>query len=183
LISHTQRKEAYLNKTRLELEGLAARGVVMVGNAFSSVLIVKGDLSKEEQAGAELLSGADGEALLRALERLGYLPEDWTGLSALADDGTPLSPELAREVAAALGPLTIIACDEPAADLLRNVYADELAALAEFDVAMLKPGLVARVAGMRLLNLGGFADSLADPKRKQWSWACLKRLPPLGEPY
>ena len=177
------RRQAQVDKARFELEDLAQRGVVMAGNAFSSVLLVKGDLSAEEHSGAALLSGADGVALRSALERLGYAPEDWAGISTLAADGSPLAPELVREVVAALSPSTIIACDEPAADALRNAYASELAEIEELDVALLKPGLVALVAGMRVLNLGGFADALADPQRKQWSWACLKRLPPLAEPY
>lgn len=182
-IGQAQRRQVYLDKARAELEGLTARGVVMSGNAFSSVLIVKGDLSPEERTGADLLSGPDGTALRAAFERLGYAPEDWVALSALADDGTPLPPALVREAVTALSPLTIIACDEPAADALRGAYAEELAQVEDLEVALLQPGLVAKVSGMRVLNLGGFADSLADPQRKQWSWACLKRLPPLGEPY
>ena len=48
---------------------------------------------------------------------------------------------------------------------------------------MLAPGAVARVRGMRVLNLGGFADALADPHEKQVMWARLKKIPPLGEPF
>ena len=45
------------------------------------------------------------------------------------------------------------------------------------------PGVLARILGMRVLNLGGFEASLNDPKAKQLMWARLKLLPPLGEPY
>ena len=48
---------------------------------------------------------------------------------------------------------------------------------------MLEPGYVVQLCGMRVLNLGGFADALADPRAKQQMWARLKRIPPLGEPY
>ena len=45
------------------------------------------------------------------------------------------------------------------------------------------PGVLARILGMRVMNLGGFEESLADPKAKQVMWARLKTLPPEGEPY
>ena len=41
--SREARHAAALAKVRFELEGLAARGVVMAGNAFSSVLLLKGE--------------------------------------------------------------------------------------------------------------------------------------------
>lgn len=181
--SQATRREAYLNKTRAELEGLAGRGVIMGGNAFSSVLMVKGELSGEERGGAKLLSGDDGQALHKALEALGYEPGDGVVVAAVLEDGTPLAPALLREAVAALGPGTVLALDDRAADLVRDAYADELAGIEEIDVALLKPGLVARAAGMRLMSLGNFAAALDDPKLKQWVWACLKRVPPLGEPY
>jgi hypothetical protein len=48
---------------------------------------------------------------------------------------------------------------------------------------MLVPGAVAQVCGMRVLNLGGFAEALGDAHEKQVMWARLKRVPPLGEPF
>ena len=73
-------------------------------------------------------------------------------------------------------------CDEAAAAAVREAYADELAALPDFAEAMLAPGVVALVLGMRVLNLGGFEAALADKRQKQVMWARLKRVPPLGEP-
>ena len=49
--------------------------------------------------------------------------------------------------------------------------------------ALLVPGVVTHVLGMRVLNLGGFEESLADPRAKQLMWYRLKQLRPLGEPY
>lgn len=176
------RRCAYVQKARFELAALADRGVVMAGNAFSQVLLVKGELVPGELAGG-LLTGPDGEALRKALVALGYAPEDWAALATVAADGTPLRPALLRTAVAALGASTLIACDDAAALALRDAYGDELAGLEDADVALLRPGLVAPVLGMRVINLGGFAQALADPKRKQFAWACLKRVPPLGEPY
>lgn len=181
--SGQERRAAYVAKTRMELEMLAARGVVVCGNAFSSVLIVKGELSADELAGGPLLAGPDGDALRKSLTALGYAPEDWAGLSALAGktDGAagggvapaPLTPGLFRTAVAALGPSTVLICDNAAATTFCAAYA----------IQPLEPGVVTDVLGMRVLHLGGFAAGLADPQRKQWAWACLKRVPPLGEPY
>ena len=154
------RRRAYLDKTAAELDSLVARGVRMGGNAFSSVLLVKGELSEAEKDGEPALSGADGTALRASFERLGYPPEDWEWLLTVDDADAPLD-----------------------AALLREAYADELAALESLDEALLSPGTVARVLGMRVLNLGGFAAALSDPHEKQVMWARLKRIPPLGEPF
>ena len=48
---------------------------------------------------------------------------------------------------------------------------------------MLEPGYVVQLCGMRVLNLGGFAAALSDPRAKQQMWARLKRAAPLSEPY
>ena len=61
-------------------------------------------------------------------------------------------------------------------------YAEELAQVEQFDVAMLEPGLVARVLGRRVLALGGFEAALGDARAKQRMWAYLKQLPPIGSP-
>ena len=177
------RRERIVAKTRAELEGLAARGVVMTGNAFSSVLLVKGEPGEGERGDEGLLMGADGTALRAALQALGYAPEDWAGLATWDDAGTTLAPELFREAVCALDPATIILCDAPAAGVMREAYADDLASLESFEEALLTEGFVVHVAGMRTLALGGFAASLSDMRQKQLMWARLKQLPPLGEPY
>lgn len=181
--SREERRERYVAKATAELEGLARRGVVMCGNAFSQVLLLKGEPGDGEQGADGLLSGADGDALRAALQALGYAPEDWVGLAAWDDSGQPLDCALLRESLAALDPATVVVCDEAGADLVRETYADELASLESFEEAMLAEGAVALVLGMRVMGLGGFAASLADDDRKQLMWRRLKQLPPLGEPY
>jgi hypothetical protein len=177
-------RHMYVTKAQAELSSLAQRGVVMSGNAFSSVLMIKGDLSSDERDGNALMDGKDGQALRKALVALGYAPEDWAALSILFEDGyTTLPSALVREAIASLAPATVLILDNQAASVLRDTYGEELAHIEEFEVAMLEPGLIAQVLGMRFLNLGGFAAALQDPQRKQWVWACLKRVPPLGEPY
>ena len=179
-----RRREAYVEKTRAELSGLAARGVRMGGNAFSAVVLAKGELSPEERAGTELLSGPDGVALRKSLDKLGYEPEDWCTL-CLPAPGTPgtLPASLVREALAALDPATVVCCDDAAAQALRDAFADDLAALQSFSEAMLEPGYVVYVRGVRVLALGGFANALGDQRKKQLMWARLKQIPPLGEPF
>lgn len=178
------RLKAYLDKARAEIGSLEQAGVVLAGNAFSAVLFAKGEPNDAEQADPELLlSGTDGKALRASLSALGYPPEAWAALLTRGRSGEPLKADLVRLAVATLDPDTLVACDETAADALREAYADDLCHLDAFDEAVLAPGVVARVRGMRVMNLGGFEAALADDHAKQVMWARLKRLPPLGEPY
>lgn len=173
-------REAYLGKTSAEIEALAEQGVCFAGNAFSSVALVKG---APEADGAAPFSGADGTALRSSLMALGYAPEDWCAFLSCTEEGKHLSAELFLQVIAALDPATLIICDEAAADLAREAFAPDLVELEDFDAAMLAPGALAAVRGIRMINLGGFADALSDNHAKQIMWHRLKKLPPLGEPY
>lgn len=190
----SERKEAFAAAAEQELESLCSRGVRIAGNAFSPVVLIKGDLDEAERAGGELLAGPDGKALRSALSTMGWEPEDFCALSAVAGEGDPaVDPVLApgdvltvglfREAVEALDPEAIILLDNTAADLLRETYADALAIIEDFNTAMLMPGLVAQVLGRRVLALDGFEASLTDPREKQRMWAYLKQLPPLGAPY
>lgn len=177
-------EQVYLDKVRTELDELENRGVVLAGNAFPSVLFVKGEPNEAERSDSDrLLAGADGKALRASLAALGYPPERWAALLSCGVDGGGLDVETLRLAVATLDPDTLVACDETAADGLRAAYADDLAQLASLDAAMLVPGVVARVRGMRVMNLGGFEAALGDAHQKQVMWARLKRLPCLGEPY
>ena len=88
-----------------------------------------------------------------------------------------------REALEALDPEAVVLLDDTAASLMREAYAEELARIEQFDMAMLAPGLVAHVLGRRVLALDGFEAALADGWAKQRMWAYLKQLPPLGAPY
>ena len=119
-VSRAGRRERYVQKTRAEVESLVARGVVMAGNAFSSVLLVKGQPGEGEGGGESLLAGADGKALRAALAALGYAPEDWAGLATWDEGGAPLPEDLLREAICVLDPATLIVCDHAAADRIRR---------------------------------------------------------------
>ena len=192
-ISSSDRKEALAGAVEQELEALAARGVRMAGNAFSPIVLVKGELNADELAGGELLAGADGHALRAALGAIGYAPEDFCALAAVAGPaqpgdavaaaGEPLPPEVLHEALEALDPEAVLLLDDAAAGAMRDAYADALVVIEDFDTAMLKPGLIAPVLGRRVLALDGFEAALNDPREKQRMWAYIKRLPPAGAPY
>lgn len=193
-ITTQERKEALAAAAEQELKGLEARGVRMAGNAFSPVVLVKGELNDAERSGEPLLSGADGTALRAALGAIGWEPQDLCVLAAVAGQGDevvadgltagePLPVDLFREALEALDPEAVILLDDAAADLLRETYADALAIIEDFDTAMLKPGLIAPVLGRRVLALDGFEAALSQPAEKQRMWAYLKQMPPLGAPY
>lgn len=178
------RRRAYLDKARAELEALEGRGVIMVGNAFPQVLLVKGTPNDEErESPGALLRGADGKALRASLAKLGYAPEAWAGMLSCDGAGASLEPRLLRLAVTTIDPDTLVLCDEAAADVARNAYADDLVLLEDLSQAMLAPGVVASIRGMRVMNLGGFEDALSDARQKQVMWARLKRLPPRREPY
>lgn len=189
----SQKKEAFVKATEQELETLAKRGVRCAGNAFSPIVLVKGDLDEAERAGGELLAGADGKALRAALGAIGYAPEDFCVLAcvagaaepadAAAPAGEPLPTETFREALEALDPEAVLLLDDTAAGAMRDAYADALVVIEDFDTAMLKPGLVAHVLGRRVLALDGFEAALTDKAAKQRMWAYIKQLPPAGAPY
>ena len=193
-VSGSERMEALAAAAEQELDSLQSRGVRMVGNAFSPIVLVKGELNDREKAGGRLLAGADGDALKAALLAMGYAPEDFCGLAAVAgpaDDGSPssviegapLPSDLFREVLEALDPEAVVLLDDASVAVMQGAYAEELAGIEDFDTAMLTPGLVAHVLGRRVLALGGFEAALSDAHSKQRVWAYLKQLPPEGAPY
>lgn len=186
-----QMKKAALEATRQELDTLCARGVRMEGNTFSPIVLIKGDLNEEERAGGALLGGADGTALRASCTAIGYAPEDFCALAAVAGEGddpaltlgATLPTEVFREALEALDPEAVLLLDATAADLMRETYADALVAIDDFDTAMLKPGLVAHVLGRRVLALDGFEAALGDKREKQRMWAYIKQIGPVGAPY
>lgn len=84
-----ERKEALAAAVEQELGSLQARGVRIAGNAFSPVVLVKGELNADELAGESLLSGADGTALRAALSAIGWEPQDFCALATVFGTGEP----------------------------------------------------------------------------------------------
>lgn len=170
----SMRKEAYMAKTTHEFGDFAAQGVCMAGNAFASVLLVKGQEDFEE---AEL------SALKASLEHLGYAPEAWATLLTTTKTGDPINPQLVRQAISAFSPDTVLMVNDAAVTSVREAYTDELGQLTTDAEKNFSPRVLVRVCGMRMVNLDNFAGALEDPRQKQMRWAAIKQVPPLGEPY
>ena len=170
----SMRKEAYMAKTTHEFGDFAAQGVCMAGNAFASVLLVKG---QEDFGEAEL------SALKASLEHLGYAPEAWATLLTTTKTGDPINPELVRQAISAFSPDTVLLVNDAAVASVREAYAGELEQLKTDAEKTFSPRVLVRVCGMRMVNLDNFARALEDPRQKQLRWAAIKQVPPLGEPY
>ncbi|MDO4436419.1 MAG: hypothetical protein Q4B77_00455 [Coriobacteriaceae bacterium] len=159
----------------------AAAGAAGEEGAAGAVGSIGGAGSADGAGDVEAASDAAGAASAAAANDAAI------AAGASADGAAPrveaLSPELFREAVEALDPEAIILLDTPAADVMRETYADALAIIEDFDTAMLKPGLIASVLGRRVLALDGFEASLGVPAEKQRMWAYLKQLKPLGAPY
>ena len=142
-------RQEYLDKAKAELGDLAQAGVIMTGNAFSHVLLVKGEPEEAAADGSltKLLEGPDGKALHAALGALGYAPEDWGGLSTNDAEGYPLVPGTLRLAVATFDPSTLIALDDAAAAAIREAFADELVELESLDASWACASL--RSAGSR----------------------------------
>ena len=111
----SQKKEAIAQATEQELTSLAVRGVRIVGNACSPIVLVKGDLDEAERSGGELAAGPDGAALRKALGAIGYAPEDFCVLASVAGAGDgavavgeTLPCELFREALESLDPEAVL---------------------------------------------------------------------------
>ena len=170
-----QVRQIYLERTQEELESLADEGFATAGNAFCTILLVKGRPGPCEAAGGELLGGPDGQALRAALARLGWADDEWAALATfLAHDGMPQADPADVAVAVEVfDPECVVALDTPAAHALAHAWGMG---------APLAVGSVEHILGRRVLALGGFEAALASDQGKRDMWTRLKQLPPLPAP-
>ncbi len=181
--SRDRHKVIYMDKIKDQIQTLINQGLIATGNSLGNVLILKGDLTfKDINSG--LLSGADGEAFKAALThpKLGYAPDDWSAFSTRTAEGNDFDPIQLRDAIIAADVQTVIICDQSAQEAFRNAFADELADLPDLLDALLAPGQVVKVLGMRVLNLDGFEKALGFKDQKAQRWVWLQQIPALKEP-
>jgi hypothetical protein len=145
------------------------------GALFAEVAAVKGLAGPAEATGREALCGADGEALSKALEALG-----WDGSAVFRTLSRP-EPGISAEQRAARLRLQIEAVD-PKLVLALDAEAAEDVALA-FGIAKPAFGADVRVLGRRIVAVDGLEASLADPARKKRVWRQLQAAKPDGPAY
>lgn len=179
-MSVEQIRALFLERARAELAAAdsAAPGsdaVAWSGALLASVVAVKGLAGPAEASGGAAFSGADGRALVKALEALG-----WNGSDVFFTLSRP-EPGLDREALADRLRLQVETVDP---ELVLALDAEAAADLAEaFGVEPLRVGAPTRVLGRRLLAVDGFEASLGDPTRKRRVWEQLKAGRPAGPVY
>jgi hypothetical protein len=161
-----RRLQAELEAADIELPGAdAVRGS---GRPSASVLLVKGEPGPAEIGGGVALSGADGDAIDKALEALGRDPRDRYAVvsrpvAGVSDDRVK---RRLRRIIEACDPVWVVALDPDAAhDVFHALGRPELG-----------PGTVTRLMGRSVLALEGLEASLEDEALKRRVWAHLKAL-------
>ena len=145
------------------------------GSLFAEVAAVKGLPGPAEASGGAALSGADGDALEKALVALGW-PAHAT-FRTLSRPEPGLAPERRaarlRMQLEAVDPDLVLALDaEAAADVAASLGAPPL----PFGEEM-------RAVGRRVVAVDGLEASLADPARKRRVWKQLQAARPEGPVY
>jgi hypothetical protein len=145
------------------------------GALLADVAVVKGLPGPAEVSGNPALAGVDGEAALKALERLGWpvgnifftLSRPEPGLEAeRRGDRLRLQIE-------AVDPQLVLALDSEAAEDVAVAFGIE------------RPqwGVATRVLGRRIVTVDGLEASLADQERKARVWGQMQAAKPEGPAY
>lgn len=170
----------FLAKVRAELEAAEALApgsdaVAWRGDLLARVVAVKGLPGPAEVAGGDACSGADGEALAKALEALAHDPASVFCTLSRPEPGIELErrSDRLRAQIEAVDPSLVLALDAEAAEDLA----------AAFGVAPLRFGRETRVLGRRLVAVDGLEASLTDPARKRRVWSQLKAAAAEGPVY
>jgi hypothetical protein len=151
-------------------DAVAWRGALM-----ADVAVVKGLPGPAEASGGAAMSGADGEAVVKALDALGWSGENVFFTLSRSEPGLegPAAADRIRRQIEAVDPRLVIALDDlAAADVAEG-----------FGVAVPRCGEAARVLGRTIVAVDGFEASLGDPVRKRRVWRQLQAAKPEGPVY
>lgn len=142
------------------------------GELLPAVALLKGLPGPAESAGGAAVSGADGRAASKALERLGY--DASSAFWALTRPEPTIDPERRAARVKAL----IEAVDAPLVIALDTPAAEDVAAA--YSLAELRAGRACTARGRRFVAVDGLEESLADERRKAAVWRQLKAAAPRG---
>lgn len=140
------------------------------GSLIPDVAVVKGRAGVAEAAGGSAMSGADGEALAKALSALGHDPEQAFFTLSRPDSGVDAAARAARLRA------QLEAVDAPLVISLDVQAAEDVAAA--FGLAALPFGTLAVACGRRLVAVDGFEASLSDEGAKKRIWEQMRPATP-----
>ena len=145
------------------------------GALLAEVAVVKGLPGPAESTGGAALTGADGEAAAKSLERLGYDPASAFYTLSRPEPGIERATRVTRLKAqlAAVDPDLVIALDAEAAQDVAEA------------LGIAKPafGTVVGAGGTRMVACDGLEASLGDERNKQRVWRQLKVAAPRGPVY
>lgn len=153
-----------MDKTTQELTCLLDDNVLIDGNPYASIVVVKQLLDKDCRTSDTFLHKDDGQALRRACVALGFAPNDFCGISTALCKHPQKNLRLSLTV---LDTLYVILCDEQAqadyeAEFLNNYH--------------LKIGCLEHLPTHVVLALGNFSQALKSTSTKQAAWRALKSL-------
>lgn len=145
------------------------------GSLMPAVAVLKGLPGPAEAAGGAALSGADGEAVVAGLAKLGYEERHLFFTLTRPEPGLAEAERIARTralVEAVDAPLVVALDPDAAADVA-----------AAYGLERLSAGKAVRSCGRRLVVLDGLEASLADEQRKRLVWSQMKAAAPEGPVY
>jgi hypothetical protein len=140
---------------------VASRGALL-----AQVLVVKGLAGPAEASGGAALSGADGVAVVKALEALGWSAGDIFFALSRPEPGISAErrADRLRLLLEAVDPKLVVALDSEAC----------MDVAAAIGIARVPLGECVRALGRRVVAVDGFEASLADPARKKRVWSQLQ---------
>ena len=143
---------------------------------MAQIAAVKGLPGPAEASGGPAMSGADGTALVKALEALGHAADSIFFTLSRPEPGIDLerASDRLRLQLESVDPRVIVALDAEAAADIAEAFGCERPVPGELPL---------RVLGRRIVAVSGFEAALADPKAKQRVWAELKAAKPEGPAY
>jgi hypothetical protein len=148
-----------------------ADAVAYRGALLAEVAVVKGLPGPAEAAGGAALSGADGEAAVKALEALGWRSDElfFTLSRPVGGDAESYAKRLRLQIEA-VDPRIVVALDAQAAEDLGRAL----------DVDAPTPGRPAVAMGRRLVAVTAFEASLGSERLKRVAWTEMKLAAPPG---
>jgi hypothetical protein len=149
--------------------------VAPAGALLADVVAVKGLAGPAEATGGPALSGADGEAVSKALAALGWEAGSVFATLSRPEPGIPAEKraDRLRQQIEAVDPALVLALDAEAAEDLAGA----------FGVATPRFGDAVRVLGRKIVAVDGMEASLSDPARKRRVWRQFQAAKPDGPVY
>lgn len=179
-MSPEQVRALFESRARAELAAADALApgsdaVAWSGSLFADVAVVKGLAGPAEASGGAALSGADGEAVRKALAALGWADGAIFCTLSRPEPGLPAErrTDRLRLQIEAVDPALVLALDgEASADIAEA-----------FGIARPEFGEELRVLGRRIIAVDGLEASLADAARKKRVWMQLQAAKAEGPVY